>query len=190
MKAPAIVLLGPPGAGKGTQAARVAQQLEASHLSSGELLRTAIETGSDLGLHVAPLLAAGQLVPTDLLLPILEAAVEQTSDDRAILFDGFPRSREQAILLHELLKRSGRHLLAALLLQVPKEELMARLLGRGRFDDDPRVVEERLAIYDREIKPLATYYRGQNLLYPIDGYGTPHEVSERLIAIVRDKTAY
>lgn len=181
MKENAYVLLGPPGAGKGTQAARLVEALDGTHLSTGEILRAAVKATTELGLQVAPLLTAGHLVPTKLLLPILEEAFVALPDDEPVLFDGFPRSLEQAIELDKMLARHDRALSDVFLLDVPREELFDRLLSRGRADDTPEVIEERLDIYQQEIGPLRDYYEEHDLLRVVDGTGTPEEVTERLL---------
>jgi adenylate kinase len=184
MNAPVYVLLGPPGGGKGTQARLLKEALGAAHLSSGDLLRAAIALETPLGKQVAPLLLAGKLVPTNLLLPIIEEAIAAIPAVQPVLLDGVPRSRGQAILLDELLTRQDRAVQAALLLEVPRDELVKRLLSRGRADDDPAVIAERLDIYERERDELRGYYEERGLLHVVDGTGEPAEVSGRLLEVI------
>ncbi|MDQ4077714.1 MAG: adenylate kinase [Chloroflexota bacterium] len=182
MKENGYVLLGPPGSGKGTQAANLVEALDGTHLSTGELLRAAVEEETELGRKVEPLLSAGQLVPTRLLLPILEEAFATVPEEEPVIFDGFPRRLEQAIELDKMLARHDRALSDVFLLDVPREELFDRLLGRGRADDRRAVIEERLDIYQQEIEPLRDYYEERDLLRVVDGTGAPEEVTERLLA--------
>ncbi len=184
MKASAYVLLGPPGAGKGTQAATVTKRLHAAHLSTGELLRAAIAEGSELGQQVETIVASGKLVPTSVLLPLLEEALARVPDDQRVLFDGYPRSHEQAVELDRQLPTHGRALDLVLLLDVPHEELKARLMARGRGDDTPEVIQDRLDIYEQEIAPLRAYYEERGLLRVVDGSGSPDEVAARLFATI------
>ncbi len=174
------MLLGPPGAGKGTQAQRLATTLGAAHLSSGEVLRQAVAEGTDLGKQVAALLDGGQLVPTELLAPLLEERVAGLPAEQPILFDGFPRSEPQARLLDEMLARQGRRVNAVLCLDVPHAHLHERLLARRRGDDLPEVIAERLNVYERETAPLLEWYRARDLLRVVDGTGTPDAVAERV----------
>lgn len=181
MKGKAYILLGPPGAGKGTQATRLTERLHAAHLSTGELLRAAIDEGNEVGKRVASIVASGKLVPTSVLIPLLEGAIERVPDDQRVLFDGYPRSREQAHELDRQLPGHGREIDLVLLLEVPQAELMERLLARGRSDDLPEVIQDRLDIYEKEIAPLRAYYEERGLLRAIDGSGNPDEVAARLL---------
>lgn len=181
------VLLGPPGGGKGTQASLLARGLNAVHLSTGEMLRAAVALGTDLGQHVAATLAAGQLVADDVMVRLVEARLAEVPGEQPIIFDGFPRTHDQAGALDALLARQGRALGAALLMEVPRAELVGRLMSRGRYDDTPAVVEERIEIYERETLPLRAYYSERGLLRVVDGSGTVDEVTARLLEAIEQQ---
>jgi adenylate kinase len=184
MNAPCYVLFGPPGAGKGTQAVKLCERLNAVHLSTGEMLRSAVQSASNLGRQVASILDAGHLVPDDVMVPLVEERVAAVEAEQGILFDGFPRTLEQARALEAILERQNRSLEAALFLDVPHEELKARVLVRGRRDDTEAVIEERLAVYERETAPLRDYYEQRGLLHSVNGSGTVDEVMEQLLETV------
>jgi adenylate kinase len=177
----AFILLGPPGAGKGIQGLRLAERLRAHFFSAGDLLRAAVTAGGALGQQLEPILDAGGVVPSDLLMPILEKAVASIADNRPIIFD-FAGTREQCIALDEMLARYDRKICAVFLIYVPREELRTRLIARVRADDKPELIEERFAIYEREIVSVRAYYEERNLLHVVDGNGTPEEVTDRLLA--------
>jgi adenylate kinase len=179
-----IVFLGPPGAGKGTQAIRVAERLGVPHLSTGDMLREATRLDTELGREAAEYMTAGRLVPTVLVQSLVDARVSQVDCTRGYLLDGFPRTVEQAENLDRLLASRGAALEAVINLQVPEETLLDRLAGRGRQDDAAQVVRERLRQYDKLTRPLAEYYRGRGVLRDVDGLGTPDEVSSRIMAEV------
>jgi adenylate kinase len=180
-----IVFLGPPGAGKGTQAVRVAARLDVPHLSTGEMLRDAAQRGTELGRQAAEHMNAGRLVPTELVQALVEERLAQPDCSGGYLLDGFPRTVEQAENLDRLLATRGAALDLVVNIDVAEEALLARLASRGRQDDAEDVVRERLRQYDRWTKPLVDYYRGRGVLREVDGLGTPDEVFERIVAAVQ-----
>jgi adenylate kinase len=167
---PTIVLLGPPGSGKGTQAARLHEQAGYVHLATGDLLREAREAGTELGRRAAEYMDRGDLVPDDLVLEIVCEAISRL-DDRPILLDGFPRTIAQADALDGALSKQGRELTAAVLVDVPDDVVIERISGRheGRQDDRPETVRERLRVYHRETEPLVGHYERRGLLRRVDG---------------------
>jgi adenylate kinase len=169
-----ITLLGPPGSGKGTQAARLAR-LGFATLATGDLLRQARAAGSDLGRRAAEYMDRGELVPDDVIVAALEQALAEL-DDRSVVLDGFPRTVAQAEAL-------GRGVDAAILIDVPDDVVVERIAGRGqgRADDDPATVRERLRVYHRETEPLIDYYEARGLLRRVDGTGGPEEVHAALL---------
>jgi adenylate kinase len=177
-----IVFLGPPGAGKGTQAARVAQRLNVPHLSTGEMLRDAAQRGTDLGRQAAEHMNAGRLVPTELVQALVEERLAQGDCSGGYLLDGFPRTVEQAENLDRLLAARSAALDVVVNIDVAEKALLARLASRGRQDDAEDVVRERLRQYDSLTKPLVDYYRGRGVMREVDGLGTPDEVFERIVA--------
>jgi adenylate kinase len=165
-----IVLLGPPGSGKGTQAQRLCDQLGFAALATGDLLRAARDAGTDLGRRAAEYMDRGDLVPDDLIVAMIDEALASL-DAEPILLDGFPRTVAQADALVGALEAHARELTAVVLLDVPDDVVAERISGRheGRGDDRPETVRRRLDVYHRETKPLVVYYSARGLLRRIDG---------------------
>jgi adenylate kinase len=176
-----IVLIGPPGAGKGTQAARLTQHFAIPHLSTGDMLREAVRSETELGQKAAPYMKAGQLVPDEFVHQLVIERVAEVDCRAGYLLDGFPRNAPQAKMLDKLLADRGQALDVALKINVDKEVLLERLSGRGRDDDDALVVAQRLQQYDSLTEPMAAYYRGRGKLHEIDGLGTKDEVFDRIM---------
>jgi adenylate kinase len=174
---PAIVLLGPPGSGKGTQAALLRDELGYVTLATGDLLREARADGTDLGRRAAGYMDRGELVPDEVILALVREAVADL-DGRAILFDGFPRTVEQADALARGLEDRDRELTGVVLFDVPDDEVVTRIGGRheGRSDDDPETVRERLRVYHDQTEPLVKYYDRLGLLRRVDGAQSPDAV--------------
>ncbi len=177
-----LVLLGPPGSGKGTQAARLAERTGAQHISTGELLRAEVAAGSELGGQVAGYLQAGELVPDEVLLQLTLPLVRRAAEGAGYLLDGFPRSVGQAERLTEAAEAAAPE--RVLLLSVPRAELTRRLLGRaaeqGRPDDTAEVIQRRLEVFDTDTRPLIDYYGRRGMLSRVDGAATPDVVAERV----------
>jgi adenylate kinase len=165
-----IALLGPPGCGKGTQAARLSDGLGYEQLATGDLLRNARAAGSELGRRAAEYMDRGELVPDDVIVAALEEALGAL-DEKSVVLDGFPRTVAQAEGL-------GRDLDAVVLIDVPDDLVVERISGRrqGRADDNPETVRERLRVYHDETEPLIDYYASRGLLRRVDGAGAPDEV--------------
>lgn len=179
-----IVFIGPPGAGKGTQALRVASHLGVVHLSTGEVLRRSRANGEPIGVAAGKYLDDGRLVPDDMVCRLVAERLEQDDCRDGCVFDGFPRTRPQAETLDRLLEQSGAGVDAALDFVIPEEELLLRLAGRGRSDDAEATVRERLRHYAELTAPLAEYYEGRGLLSRIDAVGTPDAVFGRILAAI------
>jgi len=174
-----VVLLGPPGAGKGTQAEKLAEKLEIPQISTGELFRRNIDGGTKLGLEAKRYLDAGDLVPSDLTNQLVDDRLNEPDAANGFILDGYPRSLEQAKALHEMLQRRGTDIDAVLEFRVSQEELFQRLKGRGRADDTDEVILNRMKVYRDETAPLLEYYSGE--LKTVDAVGTVDEVFARAL---------
>jgi adenylate kinase len=174
---PTVVLLGPPGSGKGTQAERLHEQLGFAQLATGDLLRAAREEGTDLGREAAEFMDRGDLVPDELIVAMIRDALA-SCDREPVLLDGYPRTVAQAEALEDALDDRGRELTAAILIDVPDDLVAERIMrrGQGRSDDDPETVKERLEVYHRQTEPLVSFYEDRGLLRRVDGAQDPDAV--------------
>ncbi len=184
------IIFGPPGSGKGTQAARLQEDLGIHHLSTGAILRGEVARGTALGKEVGRIMAAGDLVPDDLIVDVVRARLPEAERGVGALLDGFPRTVAQAQALDRMLADEGHRLSFIVALDVPEEDLEARLLHRaqveGRTDDTREVIAERMHEYHKLTKAVLDHYREQGVrIDTIDGTGTPDEVFERIRAAVR-----
>lgn len=179
-----IVFIGPPGAGKGTQAQRLVENYRMAHLSTGDMLRAARDAKTEIGLKADQYMSAGELVPDEVIVDIIAGRLGEPDCQEGYLLDGFPRTIAQAEALDAMLDRRRTPLDVVLELQVPEEELFRRLAGRGRADDTPQVIRQRLLAYRRQTQPLLDYYGQRGLLRSIDGLGTVDEVFELAEAVL------
>ena len=174
-----VVLLGPPGAGKGTQAQKLSEKLGIPQISTGELFRSNIENGTKLGLEAKRYLDAGDLVPSELTNQLVDDRLSDPDAANGFILDGFPRSLQQAKALHEMLERRGTDIDAVLEFRVSQDELLQRLKSRGRADDTDDVILNRMKVYRDETAPLLEYYRDE--LKTVDAIGTLDEVFARAL---------
>jgi adenylate kinase len=174
-----IVFIGPPGAGKGTQAQRLAAEYGIAHLSTGDMLRAARDARTEVGRKADKYMSAGELVPDPIIIEIIAERLRQPDCEDGYLLDGFPRTIAQAEALDAMLAGRGTPLDVVLELKVPEDELFQRLAGRGRADDNPEVIRQRLVAYRNQTERLLDYYSRESLLRSIDGVGTVDEVFER-----------
>ncbi len=179
-----IVFIGPPGAGKGTQAERIVATYRLAHLSTGDMLRAARDARTQVGLKADQYMSQGQLVPDEIILAIIAQRMEEPDCRAGYLLDGFPRTTAQAEALDAMLSRKGTPLDGVLELDVPEEELFRRLAGRGRADDKPEVIRQRLVAYRQQTAPLLDYYARRGLLKKIGGLGTIDEIFSRVKALL------
>ena len=175
-----VVLIGPPGAGKGTQSKLICLHYEIPHVSTGELLRQAIANGDSLGQAAKHYIDRGGLVPDPIILRLISEQLKLPEVSKGCLFDGFPRTIIQAESLDETLGQTGRHLHAALEFRIGAAEMVKRLSGRLRADDRPEVIERRVEAYIQLTEPLLEYYRIRGMLRSIDAMGSKDEVFARI----------
>jgi adenylate kinase len=174
-----LVLLGPPGSGKGTQAEKLAEKLGIPQISTGELFRRNIENGTKLGLEAKRYLDAGDLVPSELTNQLVDDRLDDADAADGFILDGYPRSVEQAKALHEMLERRGTDIDAVVEFRVSQDELLQRLKARGRADDTEDVILNRMKVYRDETAPLLEYYSSQ--LKTVDAIGSMDEVFARAL---------
>ncbi len=176
-----ILFLGPPGAGKGTQAARVAEHLGLAHVSTGDMFR-ALSAETDLGRRVLAIMTSGELVPDHITIEMLESRISQPDAASGYILDGFPRTRAQAEALDAFLGDGA--LDHVVVLEVPDDELVARLMARGRADDTEDSVRVRLGVYARDTAPLIAHYEPRGIIRRVNGVGAIELISEAIIAAI------
>jgi adenylate kinase len=179
-----IVFIGPPGAGKGTQAERLIERYKLAHLSTGDMLRAARDAQTEVGRKAEEYMSQGQLVPDDIIVAIIAERLAMPDCKGGYLLDGFPRTIAQAEALDAMLAKKATPLDIVLELRVEEEELFRRLAGRGRADDTPDVIRQRLVAYRKQTEPLLEYYGKRNLLTVIDGLGTVEQIFDRVKAVL------
>jgi len=211
-----LILLGPPGAGKGTQAEKLSEELKVPHISTGDILRQAVADGTQLGLEAKKVMEAGELVSDEIMLGIIRERLARDDARRGYVLDGYPRTLPQARSLQSLMDERSEPRVVIVNIDVDREELVRRISGRRscphcravfnvhaqppkkadvcdacgqklvqRADDEEATVRQRLAVYDRQTRPLLDYYGDR--VTPIDGQGTPREVFDRLSSLVGQK---
>ena len=179
-----IVFIGPPGAGKGTQAERLCETYRLAHLSTGDMLRAARDAQTEVGRQADEYMSSGRLVPDSIILDIVAARLAEPDCQAGYVLDGFPRTVAQAEALDARLAQQETPMDVVLELQVADEELFQRLAGRGRADDTPEVIRQRLLAYRKQTEPLLEYYGRRGSLQTIDGLGTVDEIFSRAKAVL------
>ena len=206
-----MILVGPPGAGKGTQASKLVETYKIPHISSGDLLRAAVKEGTPLGVEADKHMKLGHLVPDDVVISMITERVGREDCAKGVILDGFPRTRPQAEALDKAMEKAGFALDAVVLIEVPDELLEERAVGRRsdpqtgtiyhlkynpppadiadrlvhRKDDTKEAVNTRVQKYHSETAPIIPYYEGKGILKRVDGVGTPDEIAERITAILK-----
>jgi adenylate kinase len=188
-----LVLLGAPGSGKGTQAARLKADFGVPHISTGDMLRAAVKAGTPLGVKAKAVMDAGQLVSDDLLLGMLEERLAEPDTRPGFILDGYPRNLAQADALDQLLTKIGQPLDAVVKLEVPNEVIIKRceirFAAEHRKDDDPVVVRDRLKVYAEQTAPVADFYARLGKLQVVDGVGELDDVTARVKRALANETA-
>ena len=184
-----IVIFGAPGAGKGTQSDKLIEKYGLGHISTGDVLRNEIKNGTELGQTAKGYIDNGQLIPDDLMVSILASVYDGFGKEHAgVIFDGFPRTIPQAEALKKMLAERGHQIDAMIELSVPEDELMARLLNRGkltgRSDDNEETIKKRLEVYHNQTAPLIEWYENEGIHHHVEGLGTVDEIFDRICAVV------
>jgi adenylate kinase len=179
------IIFGPPGSGKGTQAARIEEEFRLAHLSTGAILRAEVSRGTEIGKEVGRIMAAGDLVPDDIIVSIVRQRLPESEAGPGVLLDGFPRTLEQARALDEMLAEEGHRVDFVIALDVPEEVLVKRILHRaaveGRADDTKEAIAERMHEYHKLTEAVLDYYRKKGVrVEVVDGMGDPDAVFERI----------
>jgi len=183
-----IVLFGPPGSGKGTQSEKIIDRYGLVHLSTGDLLRAEIAGKTDLGLQAQSIMQKGELVPDEIVIGMIENRIDGSEDPKGFIFDGFPRTVEQAEALDELLEKRGLSIGFMISLDVKRQELIDRLLKRGqeqgREDDNLEVIENRIKVYEDQTFPVMDYYKGTGKYRGVDGMGSIDDIFDRITRVI------
>lgn len=180
-----LILFGPPGAGKGTQAKRLEERFGIKQVSTGDMLRSHVKAGTELGRKAKAAMDQGDLVPDNLIISMIAERIQEADCRNGFLLDGFPRNRDQAEALDSTLAGKGMQLDAVVEVKVKPETLKERILGRaqeeGRTDDTPETVQKRLDVYREQTEPVLPYYRTKGLLHEVDGEAGVDTVTERIV---------
>jgi adenylate kinase len=179
-----VVIFGPPGSGKGTQSEKIIEKYGLAHISTGDILRQEIKNGSDLGKTAKSFIDKGELVPDSTIIGMLEKKIESLSSSNGVIFDGFPRTVDQAAALKKMLSNRGEDVNVMLNLEVNREELIDRLLKRGelsgRSDDNLETIEKRINVYNQQTAPVIDFYKAEGSYRSIKGTGDIEEIFERI----------
>ncbi|TDB66001.1 adenylate kinase [Arundinibacter roseus] len=187
-----LVLFGPPGAGKGTQSEKIIEKYKLVHLSTGDLLRSQIQAGTELGLKAKTLMDQGILVPDEVVIGMIDTKLSENKEAAGFIFDGFPRTVKQAEALDQLLASYEESITVMVALNVPDEELKKRLLNRGQTsgrpdDQDEEKIKTRIHEYNSKTAPVAEYYRQQDKFVPIEGVGAIEEIFDGICGAIEHK---
>jgi len=186
-----IVLFGPPGAGKGTQSQKLIEKYQLVHLSTGDILRSQIAEGTELGLEAKKLMDQGLLVPDEVVIGMIRSKIEQNSNSAGFIFDGFPRTTGQAEALDKLLAEKNTAITMMLALEVDDDELIMRILKRGKEsgredDQNETIIMNRIKEYNKKTAPLKDYYSTQNKFFAVEGIGDVDEIFNVLCSVIEE----
>jgi adenylate kinase len=183
-----LVLFGPPGSGKGTQSEKIIAKYDLVHLSTGDILRNEIKNETELGKRAEDIMKKGELVSDDIVIGMIRNKIRDNKEARGFIFDGFPRTVAQAEALDTVVSDFNQEISGMISLEVPKEELVDRLVKRGqesgRSDDTPEVIENRINVYEEQTRPVAGYYEKQGKYFAVDGVGSINEIFERIDSVI------
>lgn len=186
-----IIIFGPPGCGKGTQSTKITEKYNLVHISTGDIIRKEIKSNSELGIQLKAIVEKGELVPYELIIKILESALEKNKDANGFIFDGFPRTIDQATDLDKILKKDGKSITMVLSLKIEDEVVVERLLRRaqieGRKDDTEDVIKNRLKIYKEETFPLIALYKDLGKYHEVEGCNSIDEIFDCAADIIDSK---
>lgn len=180
-----LLFLGPPGAGKGTQAQRVAERLSLAHISTGEMFRQQVAEGTELGKQVDAIMKSGALVPDEITIAMLEERIREDDAAGGYILDGFPRTLAQAQALDAHLGADG--LDGVVVLDVPEDELVNRMMSRGRKDDTEESIRTRLGVYANDTMPLIAFYAERDIVASVDGVGELEDITRRIISVLEPR---
>lgn len=188
-----LVLFGGPGSGKGTQSAKIIDQFGLYHISTGEVLRDHIARGTDLGKTADKYISKGQLIPDDLIIDLIAHVIDnEAREAKGVVFDGFPRTIPQAVALNKMLEERGSKVHAVIGLEVPEEELIERMLSRGketgRADDNIETIKNRLEVYHNQTHPLKDFYTSEGNYLPVNGSGSVEEIFDNIASGIETAT--
>jgi adenylate kinase len=175
-----LVFFGPPGAGKGTQAQKIVEAFGIPQISTGDILRAAVKNETPMGRQAGPLMAAGKLVPDEVVIGIVEERLKEPDCQSGFLLDGFPRTIPQAIALDAVLAKLGKRVEHVVSLEVPDAIIHERMKGRGRADDSPETVQKRLDVFREQTSPLKAHYEKSGLLRTINGVGSLDDIAAQI----------
>jgi adenylate kinase len=183
-----LVIFGPPGSGKGTQASKLMEKYQLTHISTGDLLRSEVAAGTDLGNKAKAIMDRGELVPDKIVIEMIRKKLEENKEGNGFIFDGFPRTVEQARELRNLLQDYHQTISVVVSLTVERDELVDRLVKRGkeqgRDDDNPETINNRIQVYENQTIPVAYYYEKARLHETVDGIGSIDEIFKRITKVV------
>ncbi|HAX50041.1 MAG TPA: adenylate kinase [Ignavibacteria bacterium] len=180
-----LIILGPPGAGKGTQSILIAEKMGLKHLSTGEILRKAVTDGTPLGLKAKEVMDSGNLVSDEIMVGIIKDAISDDNARKGFILDGFPRTIEQARELDKIMDSLGYNSAKVINITLDDEELVRRMLGRGRKDDTEETIKNRLKVYKDQTAPVKEHYSSKSAVFDIYGIGSISEINDKILEVLQ-----